>query len=91
MRLAFTLFVSLSILASSANAVCPATSRMICAEYFQSDAVVQANLLSARHVVPKDEMDGYVYTLQPVKTIRGKIPATFEVYEENSSGRAAFR
>ena len=67
MRLAIPLFALFLTLVSAANAACPATSRMICAEYFQSDAVVQAKLLNTRHVVFKDEMDGYVYTLETGK------------------------
>ena len=64
--------------------------RLVCAEYFNSQAVVTATLVAKKHVVPKDKMDWFVYTLQTKTVLRGTTPASFPIYEENSSGRATF-
>lgn len=63
---------------------------MVCAEYFNTEAVVIAKVLSSRYVAPTGAQDYYLYTLQASQTLRGTIKSTFVVYEENSSGRAPF-
>jgi len=82
--------VLLSLIASVANAACPASPRLVCAEYFNSSLVAEAKLISIRHIVPKSGQDGYVYTMELITALRGEIAARFEIYEENSSGRASF-
>ena len=36
-------------------------------------------------------MDYHLYTMQTERVLRGKINPRFRIYEENSSGRAAFQ
>ena len=64
--------------------------RRVCAEYFNSNAVVIARLDHIRHVVPKNEQDYYLYRLVTTKILRGKVASVFTIWEENSSGRASF-
>src|SRR5579859_2331680 len=64
--------------------------RLVCAEYFRSDVVAVARLARIRHLVPKNADDGFVYTMQLQSSIRGQIGRRFNIYEENSSGRASF-
>jgi len=52
--------------------------------------VVIAKLAQKNHLRPKSRQDYYIYTLETSRTLRGKVRATFRVYEENSSGRASF-
>ncbi len=42
--------------------------------------------------MPEDpnEQDGHTYTLETDRVLRGKVGFTFDIYEENSSGRAPF-
>src|SRR5271154_7066845 len=80
----------LSLIASVANAACPASPRLVCAEYFNSSLVAEAKLISIRHIVPKNGQDGYVYTMELITALRGEISVRFEIYEENGSGRASF-
>lgn len=65
--------------------------RLVCAEYFNSTIVVTATLTKT---TPIPGGAGYpqawIYTLRINRTLRGKPPATMQVYEENSSGRAGF-
>jgi len=66
--------------------------RLVCAEYFRSTLVVTATLITTTPI-PEDEPDSpyaRVYALRVNRTLRGKAPATLQVYEENSSGRAGF-
>ena len=67
--------------------------RLVCAEFFREQVVVIARLARIRYVDPKkdDAMDYYLYTMQTDRVLRGKISATFPIYEENSSGRAGFQ
>jgi hypothetical protein len=64
--------------------------RMVCAEYFRSEAVVAAKVMRITHTTPKHEMDFYVYELQTQTTIRGKIQKSFRIWEENGSARPGF-
>jgi len=76
------------------RAVCSAPQpRLVCAEYFASEVVVEAKLLRTRAVPDKEDsefVDGYVHTLRVEKALRGQIATTFQIYEGNDSGRAGF-
>ena len=81
------------LLATSVGALCPGPRpRLLCAEYFQEDAVVTAKLLRTRHITPanENEDDYYLYTMQAQQVLRGRIGASFRVIETNGSGRAQF-
>jgi hypothetical protein len=64
--------------------------RLVCAEYFASQLVVEATLIQTRVLPDKHYPEAYVYTLHVNRVLRGKIVATVSVYEGNDSGRAAF-
>lgn len=67
--------------------------RLICAEYFASQLVVEATLLQTRKLHDKDYPEfitAYVYTLRVNRVLRGKIGRTIDIYEGNDSGRAGF-
>jgi hypothetical protein len=64
--------------------------RLVCAEYFDSQLVVEATLVHIDELHPEHAMDGRVYTLRVNQTLRGEAAETVKVYEENSSGRASF-
>jgi|SRR5579871_1089882 len=83
--IAFTLF------AADAWSVCRVPQpRLVCAEYAHSQAVVIARLTSIREVKRDRDMEGNFYTLATRSSLRGKIGRTFQLWEENSSGRAGF-
>ena len=73
-------------------AYCNTRPRLVCAEYSNSKLVVVAKLMRIEHIPPRNEkeLDGFLYTLAPVSMLKGDVGQTFEVYEENSSGRAPF-
>jgi len=75
-----------------AFAYCKNLPRLVCAEYSNSRLVVTAKLVQTKHVMPKsqDEPDGFIYTLETARILKGEIGQTLQIYEENSSGRAAF-
>ena len=67
--------------------------RLVCAEYFASQLVVEATLVQTRELHDKDDPEGisaHIYTLHVNQVLRGKIGGTLRVYEENNSGRASF-
>ena len=67
--------------------------RLICAEYFASQVVVEATLTQSRAIHDKNDPDGIaanVYTMNADQVLRGTIGSTFEVLEPNDSGRATF-
>lgn len=67
--------------------------RLVCAEYFASQVVVEATLVKIRSVRFKEDPEGvaaYVYTLRPNRLIRGHVTEIFQVYEGNNSGSATF-
>ncbi|HEV2963657.1 MAG TPA: hypothetical protein VG649_17660 [Candidatus Angelobacter sp.] len=75
-------------LATSASARCLDPSpRLLCAEYFQSDAVVTAKLLKTRRVTLPDD-DYFLYTMRTERVFRGKVPAVFKVVDDAGTGRA---
>jgi len=51
---------------------------------------VQAKLIRSEYITPGNEMDGHLYTMKAEKILRGQIDSSFQVWEENSSGRATF-
>lgn len=83
----FILFCSIPI---SAWCVCNVPQpRMVCAEYFQSQAVVVAKLVGIKSV-PQKWPDYFIYKLVTIRRLRGDVPQTFELFEGNDSGRAPF-
>ena len=83
----FVLFCSIPI---SAWCVCNVPQpRMVCAEYFQSQAVVVAKLVGIKSV-PQKWPDHFIYKLVTIRRLRGDVPQIFELFEGNDSGRAPF-
>jgi|SRR5690348_9782856 len=82
------------LIASPAMPVCNVPQpRRVCAEYFASQIVVEADLIQIRALHDKDDPQGissYSYTLSINQVIRGKIKGSIHVYESNDSGRATF-
>ncbi|MBZ5641846.1 MAG: carboxypeptidase-like regulatory domain-containing protein [Acidobacteriia bacterium] len=67
--------------------------RLVCAEYFASQIVVEATLTQMDKLHDKDDPEGisaYLYTLRVNQVLRGKIAGAIKVYEGNDSGRAPF-
>jgi hypothetical protein len=67
--------------------------RLVCAEYFASNAVVEATVIRSRVIHAPDDPEGilaYVYTLHVNRVIRGPVGANIQVYEGNDSGRTSF-
>jgi hypothetical protein len=67
--------------------------RLVRAEYFASQLVVEATLVRTRDIHDKDDPEGIlarVYTLRVNKVLRGKTSGIITVYEGNDSGRASF-
>jgi uncharacterized protein with HEPN domain len=82
------LAAALAFLAADASSVCQVPQpRLVCAEYANSQAVVTAKLVAIREV---GDTDGHFYTLVSRARLRGQVGPTFDVWEENSSGRATF-
>jgi hypothetical protein len=78
-------------LVTSALAVCSAPQpRLVCAEYFSSQVVIQAKLVRSKYVAPSNDVDGHLHQMQTEKVLRGGIGTSFQIWEENSSGRATF-
>lgn len=63
--------------------------RLVCAEYFTSQVVVEATLLQTEKDDPVYP-SAFVYTLRVSQVLRGNIAGMFRVYEGNDSGRATF-
>lgn len=67
--------------------------RLVRAEYFASQLVVEATLVQTRALHDPDDPQGvsaYVYTLRVDRVLRGKAAATLRVHQGNDSGRATF-
>jgi len=67
--------------------------RLVCAEYFASEVVVEATLVKTRTIIDKDDPDGiqaFAFSLRTDRVLRGQINGVFRVYEGNDSGRATF-
>jgi hypothetical protein len=82
------------LIAGPATAVCSVPQpRLVCAEYFASQVVVEATLIRTKIVRDKDDPEGVlgrVYGLRADRILRGNLAAGFRVYEGNDSGRASF-
>jgi hypothetical protein len=90
MRHHITFIILFAILASTANADCSGMGRLICAEYFNSAAVVEASLVSKRRVVPPDNGVADVYTMETTLTLRGHVASRFDIFEEHDSAGVSF-
>lgn len=67
--------------------------RLVCAEYYASQLVVEATLVKIRTLHDKDDPEGisaHVYTLSVDRVLRGKAEGRIRIYEGNDSGRATF-
>ena|SRR5271166_418904 len=67
--------------------------RLVCAEYYASQVVLEATLLKIDVLHDKDDpegISGYFYSLKTNRVFRGNIPQLFRIYEGNDSGRASF-
>jgi hypothetical protein len=90
MRLA-VIICSTAVLSINLAAVCNQPQpRLVCAEFFDSQVVVEATLVRSNYIAPANDMDGHIYDMQTEKMLRGKISPLFQIWEENSSGRATF-
>ncbi len=89
--IAATLIVA-GLLPISLRAVCSRPQpRLVCAEYFDSRVVVEARLVDSEEVAASGaDLDGQIYQMRSEKVLRGDIGSSFQVWDENSSGRAAF-
>lgn len=87
-------FVAVLLLPLPALSVCGAPQpRLVRAEYFASQLVVEATLIQTRDIHAKDDPEGVlarVYTLHVNKVLRGEVVGNIAVYEGNDSGRASF-
>ena len=83
-------FLLLALLVSQAAAVCNVPRpRLVCAEYFQSRAVVIARLDGVTPV--KDDYDavtGTYYSMTVEQSLRGQVARTFRIYRANDPGGA---
>jgi hypothetical protein len=81
-----------TLLASQAGAVCNVPRpRLICAEYFQSKAVVIARLNGVSPVKDDyDDLTGTYYSVTVEQLLRGQVARTFRVYVANNSARTTF-
>jgi hypothetical protein len=83
----------LLVLQSAAGAVCRLPQpRRVCQEYFAEPVVVVAKLVRSRRVEPihPGGVDGTYYSMEVTGRVKGRMLRRFQVYEENSSGRATF-
>ena len=82
----------LALLVSQAGALCNVPRpRLVCAEYFQSKAVVIAKLDGVTPVKDDyDDLTGTYYSTTAEKLLRGQVPRTFRIYEANDTGRSKF-
>ena len=67
--------------------------RLVCAEYFKAQLVVEATLVQTSELHDKDDPEGisaYVYTLMVNRVLRGRAVGSIRVNEGNDSGRSTF-
>lgn len=85
-------FLSGLALQATAAATCGLPQpRLVCQEYFASPVVVVAKLVRIRRMEPTPgQLTGTYYYMEAVQRRKGRILNRFQVYEENSSGRAQF-
>jgi hypothetical protein len=76
---------------TSAQAVCGQPQpRLVCGEYFSSEAVVEAKVVRSTYIAPQNEIDGHIYEMKTEEVLSGNPGSSFDIWEENSSGRAGF-
>ncbi len=88
-RIVFIAVIAI-LLPSPAECVYRPWPRLVCAEYFKEQVVVIAKVVRRKYVAPDNDIDGHFYTLRVERVLRGKITPAFQVWEENSNGRAGF-
>ena len=80
--------------AARAHAFCREPQpRLVCAEYYDSQLVVEATLIKIDPVIDKSDpegIDAYFYTMRSDRVLRGTVQGAFRIYEGNDSGRATF-
>jgi hypothetical protein len=77
--------------AGPAMALCDVPQpRLVCAEYFASQVVVEATLIKVRDIDQDNFPIAFVYSLRANRLLRGRVAGTLDVYEGNDSGRATF-
>lgn len=79
----------LTLLAGPAEARCNVPRpRLVCAEYFQSKAVVIARLNGVTPVKDDyDELTGTYYSMTVEQLLRGQVARTFRIYQANDPSR----
>jgi hypothetical protein len=84
----YTAIVLLTLLAGQAGARCNVPRpRLICAEYFQSKAVVIARLTGVTPVKDDyDDLTGTYYSMTVEQLLRGQVARTFRIYQVNDPG-----
>jgi hypothetical protein len=94
MKFPVLLTVICLLLGPQSIAVCSVPQpRLVCAEYFASNVVVEATLVRTRVIHEKDHPEfvlAHVYSLRVNQILRGETGENIQVYEENDSGRATF-
>jgi hypothetical protein len=82
----------LTLVGTQAGALCNVPRpRLVCAEYFQSKAVVIATLAGVTPIRDSyDDVTGTYYSMTVERALRGQVPHLFRVYEANDSRRAKF-
>ena len=86
----FVAVITLTLLACQAEARCNnPRPRLICAEYFQSRAVVIAKLDGVTPVKDDfNDLTGTYYSMTVEQTLRGQVARTFRIYQANGPGDA---
>ncbi len=65
--------------------------RLVCAEYFQSQAIVIAKLAGLTRVRDSyGDITGTYYSVTVERTLHGEVPRLFRIYEASDIGRADF-
>ncbi len=86
-----SILCSVVILSTTTLAVCRAPEpRLVCAEFFDSQVVVEAKLVRSTYVPSADDADAHIYEMQTEKVLHGAIGKSFQIWERNDSGRASF-
>ncbi len=92
-KIAIRVLLSVLVVPATALSLCKLPQpRHVCQEYFSESAVVVGKLRRVRLVesIHPGGPDGTYYYMEVVERLRGRILNRFQVYEENSSGRATF-
>jgi len=94
MRAAAILLISNLLFLSEGLSVCSQPQpRLVCAEYFASDLVVEGSLVRTQPVYDKRERSyrvANIYTVRVSHVFRGDNEENVSIYESNDSGRATF-